>query len=79
MLGKIAAILIFVQLIVSLLYSTYSLKLNKQFTDNLQHLDQLKLDIQTKESRLADLESIDNLKNSSDSAKLTPITKKLHE
>lgn len=79
MLSKLAIVLIFIQIVVSLVYSSYSLKLNRQFTDNLHRLDELKQSIEAKESQLATQESLTNLKNSTNSATLVPLIKKLNE
>lgn len=79
MLIRIAIVIVILQIIVSLIYSTQSLKLNQQFTDSSRNKTSLNQSVEGLEIKLARLLSIDYLNSATPSAILIPITQTLNE
>lgn len=72
----IVAILV-IQIIFSFFYSSSIITQNNQLNENQQKYDQIKLENELLEKQIADLSSINQLKNSSDSANLQFIQKNI--
>ena len=76
-LGFIAFSVIFIQIIVSLVYSNQIIIINQTFNQQRRQTDELNRQLEKLQNNLSDLQSITLLNQASPSASLSPVTKYL--